>query len=268
LKRLSSVHELIGRYDAFFVDVWGVLHDGGQPFRGACDALALLVADGRHVVLLTNTSRLAGQVKEALAAIGIAGPHYHHIVTAGDVTRDALIADWLPKSPRVFHFGAPAFVPWLFELPFSFCDDVNEADLVIVTGAIADEPALAVAKRELEPAALRHVPLVCTNPDRLIPTANGMRFGPGAVAADYAAMGAPVFLYGKPHRPIYDAAVTLLDGIARDRILALGDTLETDIRGARAAGIACALVTSTGVHAGRLPELGTDIPDWLLDAFA
>src|SRR5690606_35987751 len=109
----------------------------------------------------------------------------------------------------------------------------------------------------LSPAAERGVPLVCTNPDRIVRTSSGLKLAPGAVAEAYGRLGAKTFLYGKPHPPIYAAA---LAGIAARgpvppaRIVAIGDLLETDVRGARSAGLDSVLVTGTGVHAAELGE--------------
>ena len=131
-------------------------------------------------------------------------------------------------------------------------DDVADADLVVATGAPRDDAALPSVCAQLAPTAARGVPLVCTNPDRVIPTATGLALGPGAVAAAYAELGARVFLYGKPHAPIYAAARRQLGELPMERVLAIGDLLDTDIRGARAAGIASVLITATGGHAHTL----------------
>ncbi|MBX3232235.1 MAG: TIGR01459 family HAD-type hydrolase [Labilithrix sp.] len=271
--RASGLRELAPRFDAFFVDVWGVLHHGDGPFDGVVGALEGLAAAGREVVLLTNTSRLGNAVAATLGGMGIDRALFHDVVTAGDVTRAALAlrAPPLPRAPRCYHYGAASFVPWLFALDLAFTDDVADADLVVATGAVADDAELDAARAHLASAAARKVPLVCTNPDRVIPTAGGPKLGPGAVAHAYAELGGPIFLYGKPYAPIYAEARRRIDAT---RILALGDTLETDVRGARDAGLPSALVARSGVHAGVAPsaldalfEREHVTPDFVLDRF-
>lgn len=258
-RALPGLRVIAPSYDAFLVDLWGVVHDGKEPFSGVLDALRELASAGRRVIFLTNTSRAGALVADTLAAMGIGDALYEAVISSGDVTREALLGcdpplfDALPDLPRCAHVGDPSFVPWLFELGLSFVDDVADADLIITTGAPRDDAALASLRELLEPAAARGVPLVCTNPDRVIPTAAGLTLGPGAVAAAYAELGARVFLYGKPHPPIYAAARRQLGEVPPERVLAIGDLLDTDIRGARAAGIASVLVTATGGHA---PALG------------
>jgi len=288
---LRGLRTLTSQYDAFLVDLYGVIHNGGPPFDGAVDALRELAAAGRRVVFLSNTSRLGAAVAESLAGIGIDPELYEAVISSGDVTRDAILSrdgglfDLLPEHPRCIHLGDPSFVPWLFDLGLTF-DDANEdtvptADLVIASGAPGDDAALAHVQQQLVPAAARGIPLVCTNPDRVIPTSTGLTLGPGAVAAAYADLGGRVFLYGKPHAPIYAAARKLLgDDWQSERIVAMGDLLDTDIRGARAIGIASVLVTGTGGHAAALGPAPTPTaldalfastgiaPDMILSRFA
>lgn len=261
LSVLPGIRSLIPQFDAFLVDLWGVVHDGERPFEGVASALDALAAAKRRVLFMTNTSRTGDAVADTLVQqMGIARALFSDVVTAGDVTRRALLDRdpalfaGLPKDPRCYHFGDPDFVPWVFELELTFTDSVTNADLVIATGAARDADALADARAHLAPAAARKAPLVCTNPDRIIPTAEGPRFGPGAVAHAYAELGAPVFLYGKPHPPIYAEARRRLGDIDGRRIIAIGDTLGTDIRGAASAGYASMLVVGSGVHAPELSD--------------
>ena len=254
VRAVPGLRAIASQYDVFLVDLWGVVHDGERLFPGVADALRQLAAAGRRVIFVTNTSRRAPRVSEMLAEMGIGRDLYEAVVSSGDVTREALVSrdpslfGLLRDRPRCVHVGDPSFVPWLFELGLSFVEDVAEADLVVATGSVRDDDALASVRERLAPAVARAAPLVCTNPDRVIPTASGMTLGPGAVAAAYAELGGRVFLYGKPHPPIYAAARRLLGGAAV-RVVAIGDLLDTDVRGARGAGIPSALVVETGGHA-------------------
>jgi len=247
------------------VDLWGVVHDGDRPFPGVVETLRELSSAGRRVIFLTNTSRTSPLVAETLCStMGIGNDLYETVISSGDVTREALLSrdpplfDLLPELPRFAHIGAPSFVPWLFELGLPFVDDLAHADLVVATGTVRDEAALATLREHLAPAAARGVPLVCTNPDPVIPRAGSTpTLGPGAVAGAYVEPGGRVFLYGKPHAPIYAAARRQLGSVAPARVLAIGDLLETDIRGARNAGLASVLVTDTGIWtaAGITPDM-------------
>ena len=272
---LPGLRAIAEQYDAFLVDLWGVVHDGNRPFSGVIEALRELSAAGRRVIFLTNTSRTGPLVAETLAGMGIGPELYDAVISSGDVTREALLSrdpalfDLLPEHPRCVHVGDPSFVPWLFEVGLTFSGDLADADLVVATGSVRDDAELAGLRAHLAPTAARGVPLVCTNPDRVIPRAAGSTLGPGAVAAAYAELGARVFLYGKPHPPIYAAARRQLGAVAMARVVAIGDLLDTDIRGARNAGIASVLVTETGASA--LDVVGAAegvVPDMVLARFA
>ena len=263
MRRLTTVQQLRPSYDGFLVDLWGVVHDGERPFPGVLAALAELAATGARVCFVSNSSRLGDRLVESLLGMGIAHEHFIDVVSSGDVTRAALLARdpavfaRLPSRPRVLHVGAPAYVPWLFELPFDFVTELHEAELVVSTGTVPDAAALGALQERLRPLAERGVPLVCTNPDRVVRSPRGLHLAPGAVAHAYAASGGASFFYGKPHAPIYAEALGRL-GVPADRVVCVGDMLDTDVRGARTAGLASVLVTASGVHAA---ELRADDPE-------
>lgn len=275
---LPGLRSLADVYEDFLVDLWGVIHDGEEPFPSVLAALEELAARGRRVVFVTNSSRSgAGVTAMLVESFGVPRHLFHGVVSSGDVTRaalaqrDAALFAGLPAAPRCFHSGAREIVAWLFELGLDFTDDAASADLVIATGAYASTDALDAVARALAPAAVRGAPLVCTNPDRIIPSARGSMLGPGIVADVYPGRS---FFYGKPHAPIYAAARALLGGGDPSRCVAVGDLLETDIRGARSAGLASVLVTSTGAAAlatesleERCAAAGVT-PDMVIDRFA
>ncbi len=274
---LPGLRSIVEDYEDFLVDLWGVIHDGEQPFPSVLPALGALAARGRRVVFVTNSSRSGSGVTSFLVEqLGIPRHLFHDVVSSGDVTRAALeqrdpaVFAKLPAAPRCFHSGAREIVAWLYELGLDFVDDAAEADLVIATGAYADDAALEAVAKELATAAMRGAPLVCTNPDRIIPSARGSMLGPGIIAEAYAG---PTFFYGKPHAPIYAAARALLGAGDASKCIAVGDLLETDIRGARNAGIASVLVTATGGSALATEALdlryaaGGVAPDMIIERF-
>lgn len=237
-----------------------MIHDGVRPYDGVIDALERLAAAGdTRVLFVTNTSRANDAVIDTLVSrMGIDRALFFGVVSSGDVTRVALAS----QAGRCFHYGDASFVPWLFELPFTFTEDVADADFIVASGAPRDADGLDAARALLAPAAARGVRLVCTNPDEVIPNAGGDTIGPGAVARAYRELGGPVLLYGKPYAPIYEEAKLRL-GDPKRRVVAIGDLPVTDIRGARAAGIPSVLVTR-----GRAVDPGDDVPDMTMEWFA
>lgn len=261
LRRVPDVLALRADHDAFLVDVWGVIHSGGPLHEGVHAALDALAESGARVLFLSNSSRLGALMAENLVALGVRRDVFVDVLSSGDVTREALAArdeaifSICGASPRVLHVGHAAYVPWVFELGLDIVDDDDSAELIIATGAPATAPKLEAIRVRLAPLAARGVPLVCTNPDPVIPSPDGgVVLGPGAVARVYERLGGPTFLFGKPHPPIYREALSRL-AVAPERVVAIGDMIATDIAGARGAGLASVLVT-TGVHAPELAGAG------------
>jgi HAD superfamily hydrolase (TIGR01459 family) len=133
--------------------------------------------------------------------------------------------------------------------------DVAAADWIFLSGV---EPPPVRAEDYfplLDQALARGLPLLCTNPDRVAVTGSELTLAPGTLAERYAAGGGRVTFVGKPHAPVYAACLGALHGLDRGRIVAIGDSLQHDIKGANDAGIASAFVTQ-GIHAAELPEDG------------
>jgi HAD superfamily hydrolase (TIGR01459 family) len=109
----------------------------------------------------------------------------------------------------------------------------------------------------------RGLAMVCANPDIVVERGDKLVYCAGAIADLYAAAGGNVLYAGKPYRPIYEQALALarsLRGRAAEqpRLLAIGDSVRTDLKGAAAFGIDCLFVTG-GIHAEELG--GRDRPD-------
>jgi len=248
-KTLQYLAELYDHYDIFFCDVWGVLHNGVSVFREAEQALIAARAAGKRVILLTNSPRTNGDVIAQLDEIGADKACYDKVVTSGDATR-SLIA----QAPRRLLLIGPHYDPALFE-GFE-CELVEEfeADGVIVTGLEDDEHEKPEDYRELlERLRGRNLPLICANPDIEVERGSRRIWCAGALARDYALMGGRVFVAGKPHAPIYDLALTQAQNLLgklpeKKRILAIGDGILTDVKGAALNNLDV-LYIAGGIHA-------------------
>jgi HAD superfamily hydrolase (TIGR01459 family) len=237
------------RYKALLCDVWGVLHNGITPFPDAVDALAEARRNGLKVVLVTNSPRPRDGVISQLAEIGVEPSAWDAIVTSGDVTRK-LIAE----GPRaLFHVGAERDLPLYDGLGVQLVGE-DEAQAMCCTGLFDDETETPEHYAPLlARLAARGLPFICANPDIVVERGSRLIWCAGALARDYAAFGGNVFIAGKPHRPIYEAAHALAAELAgasleRAELLAIGDGMPTDIAGARDYGID-SLYISGGIHA-------------------
>jgi HAD superfamily hydrolase (TIGR01459 family) len=255
-------------YDVVLCDVWGVVHNSIVAFGDACTALTRFRQQGGTVVLITNAPRPAEVVMALLDGLDVPRAAYDAIVSSGDVTR-AVIAARAGES--AFHVGPERDVPIFDGLaPLA---PLERADYVVCSGLFDDTTetpqdyvTLITAMRE------RGLTMVCANPDIVVERGDQLVYCAGAIADLYAAAGGTVVYAGKPYRPIYEQALAVARAVrgretAPARVMAIGDSIHTDLKGAAAFGIDFLFVTA-GIHAAELG--GRDRPDAaaLSDIFA
>ncbi|MGV1870697.1 TIGR01459 family HAD-type hydrolase [Agrobacterium rosae] len=246
--RIATLGDITSQFDVILSDVWGVLHNGVSVFPDAAIALEAARKAGKTVVLITNSPRPAPGVIAQLRAFGVPDSAYDRIITSGDVTRE-LIAEG-PK--KVFLLGPERDLPLLEGLDVEIAPEAD-ATAVVCTGFFDDETETPEDYTDmLKGFIARSVPMICANPDLVVE--RGERIIPcaGAMAAYYEQLGGEVRIAGKPHSPIYEACLAAAKEVrgefSKDRVLAIGDGMPTDVRGAIAAGLQL-LYVSDGIHA-------------------
>ncbi|NUB24352.1 TIGR01459 family HAD-type hydrolase [Azospirillum brasilense] len=249
--QLSGIAPVIDRYDGVILDLWGVLHDGERPYPGVPECLDRLRAAGKVICLLSNAPRRTGGVIAKLDGMGIGRERYHHVMTSGEAAYDALRDRDDPwhaaLGRRLFHIGPDRDMDVYEGLDYTLAASPDEADFVVNTGIVDFGESLSVYEPALEACRRRNLPMVCANPDLIVMVGEQMVICAGTLAQRYEAMGGDVFWHGKPHAPVYDRCLSLMGIKDKGRILAVGDSLRTDVAGANAAGIDVALVTF-GIH--------------------
>ncbi len=248
---VEGLSRLAPRYDLILCDVGGVLHNGLVAFAPASEALTRFRAGGGFVVLVSNAPRPGAGVAVQLDRVGVPRTAFDAIVTSGDLTRAAVIE----RAGQAVHYLGPRRDLSIFSgLDVAF-SEVEAADYVVCTGFRDDETETVEDYRgSLERMRARNLLMICANPDLVVERGDRLIPCAGALAMAYEEIGGRVFYAGKPHRPVYDAAVamcaTLRGGepMPLQRVLAIGDALRTDIAGAAAFGIDSLLV-ARGIHA-------------------
>ena len=243
-------------YDVALCDVWGVVHNGVVAAPEACDALTRFRERGGTVVLITNAPRPGERVaRTILDRLGVPSAAYDGIISSGDVTR-ALIA--ARAGARVFHIGPERDLP-LFDGLDSPMAPLERADYVVCSGLLDDTVETPRDYEELVARMhARALPMICANPDVVVERGNKLVYCAGAIADLYAAAGGDVVYAGKPYRPIYEQALRLAEAargqrVQQHRLLAIGDSVRTDLKGAAAFGIDALFVTA-GIHAEELGD--------------
>lgn len=267
----TTLPALAAAHDLFVVDQYGVLHDGVRPYPGAPEALLRVREGGARVAILSNSGKRAAANEARLVALGFDPGGWDAFVSSGEVAHAKLAAT--PDLRRCLVLARGDDGGLLDGLACRIVRRAEEADLVLIAGSEAPRLDLDDYARRLSPAAERGVPAWCVNPDTTMLVPGGLAFGPGRIARLYEKLGGRVTWIGKPHPEIYRAVIDRFPDARRP--VAIGDSVEHDIVGGRAAGFATALV-GTGIHAGlderalaaEIAAQGGATPDYRLAAFA
>lgn len=252
MRRVAGLKDLAGEYDALLCDVWGVLHNGVAAFPGAVEALIKFRQKAGPVGLVTNAPRPASSVSQQLRELGVPADAYDIVVTSGDVTR-AVIAE--RERVKLLHIGPDRDMSFYDGLDATLVSE-EEAELVSCTGLVDDVQETPDDYAPLfERLVERGLTMVCANPDFVVERGDHLVYCAGALARLYTELGGEAILAGKPHRPIYEAAKREITALGGANILAVGDGLPTDIRGAAENGVPVLFVTG-GIHAADFGQAG------------
>lgn len=249
---IQSLAEVSADYDVLFCDLWGCLHNGLAPFPAAVAALRAFRGRGGRVVLLTNAPRPSADVRRHLAHLGVPEDCHDAVVSSGDAAQGVMFSGavgrrvWAIAGPKDEGFFAAPPPEWRDAPPIQRVASLDEAEGIVCTGLADDLTETPEDYRDLlARARARDLPMLCANPDIVVDLGERRLYCAGALAELYEQMGGRTIYSGKPHAPIYDLArrrLGLAEG-AGARILAVGDGIDTDIRGAAAQGIDAIFIT-------------------------
>ena len=247
-RRITDLDQLTGSADILLCDVWGVIHNGVNPFQLSVEALKAARQRGQTVILITNSPRPAGGVIRQFETIGVDPDSWDDIVTSGDVTRQLV-----KEGPKQIYFLGPERDIALVEGLDVELVGPDAARAVLCTGLFDDETAQAEDYRSmLESFRARDLPFICANPDRMVERGDRLVPCAGALADLYVELGGETRIAGKPHAPIYREAMARARAIRgsadQARALAIGDGVHTDIRGALDNGFEAVFI-ARGIHA-------------------
>lgn len=244
----ENILSLKEKFDVFLLDIYGVIWNGKMPVDGAVEMMEDLMKSGKTVILLSNGTQLSGKAEESNARRGfIKGVHYDKIVTSGDLAHDTFKDDIRELSfYQLWHRNEDLFK----ETRYKEVNSPYEADFVYIgvpqiqkNGEWYDSLTTEPFEAELKEIYDLDLPLICANPDlkaheKQYPEAVVRQ---GSIARYYEDLGGDVEYFGKPYPQIFDFALQDIE-VADERILMVGDTLQTDILGGNSYGIKTALV--------------------------
>jgi HAD superfamily hydrolase (TIGR01459 family) len=246
---IPSFAPLSASYDVVLCDIWGVLHNGVRSFAEACACCWRIREAGGTVILVTNAPRPNAEIARQIGRLGVERDAYDAIVSSGDVTRGLLgeVAD-----RPLYHLGPERDLS-VFEGLNTRLVAEGDAEAVICTGLFDDTVETPETYREpLSRMADRRIPMICANPDVLVERGEQVVYCAGALAGLYRELGGEVTYAGKPFAPIYDLALKIAEHqrgapVESGRVIAVGDGLHTDMKGAANAGFDSLYIASS-VH--------------------
>ncbi len=262
---IENFAEISGKYDAALVDLWGCLHNGVKPFAAAVAALETFRDNGGTVLLLTNSPKPSNMVLLQLDDTGVTRDLYQGCVSSGDAARTALASGAYGK--KIFALGPERDAPFYKGIDVEHVA-LDQATGIVCTGLFDDNIETPDDYRAIFLQAKNNgLKMLCANPDIMVDRGDKRIYCAGALAQAYAHMGGEAHYFGKPHPPIYDLAYQkLIEITGREvlpkKIIAIGDGINTDIRGAIGEDIDSLFITG-GLAAGETATDGQPNPDRL-----
>jgi len=261
---LDDLSAVVDRYDGFILDLWGVLHDGVRPYPGVVDTLRQLRRRGKRTVILSNGPRRAAALIRRTAEIGITADLYDDLHSSGEevwrLLRERPDPAYAALGRRAFVIGPERDRDLLNGLDLEAAASPIVASFLLATGLAHAAETVADYEQVLAAGAAHGRPMVCANPDLEVIREGVRELCAGALAARYEVLGGVVRYVGKPHPAVYHTCLARLGAVARSRILAVGDSLRTDVAGAAGVGVDSLLVLG-GIHAEELAAGADSRPD-------
>ena len=238
MKELNHLSDIYENYDTFVIDLWGVIHNGVMLNPKAIDVIDNLSTNSKKIVFLSNAPRPSSKVINFLFKMKMDKKYLANVMTSGEAAMYAINKNQFGKT--FFHLGPPRDTS-VFEKVKNNQVNLESCDFILCTGLFDEhESDLNYYKKFLENQITKK--LICTNPDLTVHRGNVEELCAGSVAKVFEELGGEVVYFGKPHKEVYNMCFN-----ADEKVLAIGDNLRTDIKGANNLNIDCIFI-SEGVH--------------------
>ena len=245
-----GLNSVADSYQLFYIDLWGVVHNGVNLHDGAINVLKQITKKNKDYVLLTNAPRPNSSVKKFLEKMGMEKEMRDHVFTSGEAALNYLKKNFLNKT--FFHVGPPRDFDLFKDFEKNKSSDIEKSEYILCTGLFDDHNKDLVYYKNLFEKHLKKK-MVCTNPDLIVDRGNVREFCAGSVAMVFEKMGGNVVYFGKPYPEVYNQSIDNKD----KKILSIGDNLNTDIKGANLLNYD-SLIISNGIHKNEIKENGIE----------
>ena len=245
---INGLQSIADNYDLFYVDLWGVVHNGVNLHEKAIAALNELLKKNKMLVLLTNAPSPNKTVQNFLEKMGIEKALRAHVFTSGEAALNYLKKSYWTK--KFYHIGPPRDFDLFYLFEKNKCEDISDSQYLLCTGLFDNhDKDLKFYKDLLE----KHITkkMICTNPDLIVDRGEVRELCAGSVAMVFEKIGGEVVYFGKPHPEVYNQSTDNKN----KKILAIGDNLNTDIKGANLLNYDSLLI-SNGIHRNEITNNG------------
>ena len=241
---------IVDNYELFYVDLWGVVHNGISLHQQAIKTLKEITKKNKDYILLTNAPRPNNAVKSFLEKLGMEKEIRDKVFTSGQAALNYLKNNLLNK--KFFHIGPPRDFDLFKDFKNLKSENLDECDYLLCTGLFDEHNQnLNHYKNLLEKNIEKK--MICTNPDLIVDRGNIRELCAGSVAIVFEKMGGKVIYFGKPYPEVYNQSIDNKN----KRILSIGDNLNTDIKGANLLNYD-SLIISNGIHKKEIKENGIE----------
>ena len=241
---------IVDDYQLFYIDLWGVVHNGVSLHKEAIKVLNEITKKNKDYILLTNAPRPNYAVKSFLEKLGMEKEIRDHVFTSGEASLNYLKKNLLNKL--FFHIGPPRDFDLFKDFKNNKSDKIENCDYMICTGLFDEHDKDLKFYKDLFEKSLEKK-MICTNPDLIVDRGNERELCAGSVAMVFEKMGGRVVYFGKPYPEVYNQSINNKN----KKILAIGDNLNTDIRGANLLNFD-SLIISNGIHKNEIEENGIE----------
>jgi len=238
VKKLNHLAEVYKDYDTYVIDLWGVIHNGIRLNIKAIEAVDKLIQNKKKVVFLSNAPRPREEVKKFLKELNMKDRYLQNIMTSGEAAMLALDKESYGKF--FYHLGPERDNAVFYRIKKNKTS-LEKCSFILCTGLLNNqEDNLDYYKNLLKDHTSKK--LICTNPDLTVHRGNVEEYCAGSVAKIFESLGGEVIYFGKPYKEIYKMCFS-----EKERVVAIGDNLNTDIKGANNMKIDSIFI-SNGVH--------------------
>jgi len=247
----NGLRAIVENYDIFYIDLWGVVHNGITLHKKAIEALEEITKANKQYVLLTNAPRPNSSVNLFLERMGMNKEIREKVYSSGEASLSYLKKNFF--NEKFYHLGPPRDFDLFLDFKKDKTEDIKESHYLLCTGLFENQGEDLDYYKELFKEHINKK-MICTNPDLIVDKGKKRELCAGSVALVFEKMGGEVIYFGKPFPAVYNQSIDNKD----KKILSIGDNLNTDIKGANLLNYDSMLI-SNGIHKDEIKKEGIDI---------